>query len=206
MKKGKTLIGQRIRRARQERDMRQEELAKKVGVDTSTVSNWETGKSRPRWKVLPRLAEVLEKPLSWFMDSAYSIDEGSEFRERLTRIPVLGNVPAGELVEVSELPPEYIFEALKCSNRAFAVRIRGDSMEPELHDGDIVIVDPAVELKSGQIALVRNGKEVTVKKVVLQNGVVILQPFNHCYEPRVIFGDLDVVIGPIVRVVRDYKR
>jgi len=80
-------------------------------------------------------------------------------------------------------------------------------MEPELHSGDIVVVDPAVKLRNGQIALVRNGKKVTVKKIVLHDNMIILQPFNHRYEPVVITVENSevIVIGPIVRVIRDMK-
>lgn len=38
--------------------MTQEEVAKQIGVNRSTVAMWETGKNEPRAKLLPKLAEL----------------------------------------------------------------------------------------------------------------------------------------------------
>lgn len=43
-------IGKRIRKARQDKDLTQEQLADKIGYTKQTVSNWETGKSTPRYE------------------------------------------------------------------------------------------------------------------------------------------------------------
>ena len=43
-------IGKRIRKARQDKDLTQEQLADKIGYTKQTVSNWEIGKSTPRYE------------------------------------------------------------------------------------------------------------------------------------------------------------
>lgn len=50
---------QQIQIKRKEKGLRQQELANICEVRQSTISMWETGKSRPRAKMLLRLAEVL---------------------------------------------------------------------------------------------------------------------------------------------------
>ena len=45
--------------AREKSGMTQCDLAAVLGVDQSTVSLWEVGKTQPRAKLLPRLADVL---------------------------------------------------------------------------------------------------------------------------------------------------
>ena len=54
-------IGKNIRDLRIQRNMTQDELAEKLFVTRQTVSNYETGKSRPDIEMLERIAEVLEK-------------------------------------------------------------------------------------------------------------------------------------------------
>lgn len=49
-----------IRRLREQRNMTQEELAKKIGVGRSTVAKWESGDNMPRAKQLIALSQFFE--------------------------------------------------------------------------------------------------------------------------------------------------
>ncbi len=53
-------IGKNIKQLRQLKNMTQDELAEKLFVTRQTVSNYETGKSRPDIEMLTRIAETLE--------------------------------------------------------------------------------------------------------------------------------------------------
>jgi transcriptional regulator with XRE-family HTH domain len=57
IKKGEWLLS--IRELRARANMTQEQLAKKMNVDQSTVSLWETGKTFPMKKLHKKLAKVL---------------------------------------------------------------------------------------------------------------------------------------------------
>ncbi len=57
-------LGSTLVRLRYEKKLRQKELAAKLGVHPRHVSRWETDKVRPRSKMLERIAEALEVPLS----------------------------------------------------------------------------------------------------------------------------------------------
>lgn len=48
-----------IAEARKKCGMKQEDLAKELGVDRSSVAKWETGKAMPRAKMLRKIAKVL---------------------------------------------------------------------------------------------------------------------------------------------------
>ena len=48
-----------FKKAREASGMTQQELAKEIGVDQSAVCLWETGKTQPRAKMLPRIAKIL---------------------------------------------------------------------------------------------------------------------------------------------------
>ena len=48
-----------IRKIRVKSNLTQEQMAKNIGVERSTVAKWETGVSLPRSELLPKLADVL---------------------------------------------------------------------------------------------------------------------------------------------------
>src|SRR4051812_13134275 len=47
----------------------------------------------------------------------------------------------------------------------FYVRVEGDSMEPRIHSGELLVVDRMVETKDGDIVVARLGQEFTVKRL-----------------------------------------
>jgi transcriptional regulator with XRE-family HTH domain len=64
----KSNIGVRIREARVEARMTIASLARQLDVDPRTVAGWQAGRSSPSYARLVRLAEVLHKPPSFFLD------------------------------------------------------------------------------------------------------------------------------------------
>ena len=47
-----------MRAMREKKDMSQQAVALEIGVEHSTVAKWESGKSRPRAELLPKLAKL----------------------------------------------------------------------------------------------------------------------------------------------------
>ena len=90
---------------------------------------------------------------------------------------------------------------------AFLFEVQEDGMEPELHYGDVVVVDPAVEVQSGQIALVYYKKRLLVRRVVIDNGTAIIQPLNPWFRPVWIRPEelKDITAGVVVKLIREYR-
>ena len=86
------------------------------------------------------------------------------------------------------------------------VRIEGDSMEPVLQKGDMVVVDPERAVTDGDLALIYAGDEMTVREVFIQENMLILLPFNYHYRVVVVPQEDGEVaaIGRIVRMIRDF--
>ena len=104
------------------------------------------------------------------------------------RIPVLGRVVAGIPIEATEniLGYEEITEHMAATGEYFALRIKGDSMCPNICDGDIVIVKKQDAVEDGDIAIVLvSGEEATVKKIKIGSNGITLIGFNlSVYEPH----------------------
>ncbi|WP_391540669.1 LexA family protein [Lonepinella koalarum] len=61
---------------------------------------------------------------------------------------------------------EYILTDLDVSENAFALKIKGDSMEPDFIEGDVIIVDPKIQPHAGEFVVAVNGDyEATFKKI-----------------------------------------
>jgi len=61
-------LGKKIKLARVELDMNQTEFAEKIGAKQKSISRYETGLSMPSIATLMKVAKVLKKPASYFLD------------------------------------------------------------------------------------------------------------------------------------------
>ncbi len=64
------LLGRRIKDARAERKFTIAHIAARMGVDPRTVAGWQSGRSKPSYERLILLAQILDKPPSFFIDEA----------------------------------------------------------------------------------------------------------------------------------------
>jgi len=69
------------------------------------------------------------------------------------------------------------------SNEAFLVRARGDSMEPKINEGDLVIARKTDDAESGSIVVCVNDGEALIKKIKKEDKNIILISLNPKYAP-----------------------
>lgn len=60
----------------------------------------------------------------------------------------------------------------------YGVIVHGDSMEPDIKDGDIVVIDPDVAIDNGSKVIVIIDGQAYVKKIYFQDNVIVLQSLN----------------------------
>ena len=169
----------RIRNLREKNNLTQKELACRVFKSESTVRMWELGKSEPDLATINLLSEIFGTSTDYIIDGASAVAP--------VRISVLGYVAAGipieaiaDILDYEEIDPSM----LKDGSEYFALQIKGQSMEPKISEGDVVIVRKQPDVDSGQIAIVCvNGDEATCKKVMKQANGILLQPLNPTYQP-----------------------
>jgi transcriptional regulator with XRE-family HTH domain len=61
-------LGKKIKLARIELDMTQEDLAEAIQAKQKSISRYETGISMPSLETLDKIAKTLKKPFSYFFD------------------------------------------------------------------------------------------------------------------------------------------
>ena len=181
----------KLKDIRVSRGLSQSRLAQKLGVSRSAVSMWEIGASQPDNDMLRQLADIFEISVDELLD--HRVPKG-------VKIPVLGVVQAGVPIEAVEdvLDYEEITPEMARSGTYFALQIRGDSMEPRMCEGDVVIVRQQPTADSGQVAVVLvNGDHATVKRIKKQTNGIMLVANNLAYEP-VFYTNRDIKQLPVV--------
>lgn len=156
------------------------DLVKDLGFNKSTVSTWCRGVKVPRMGTIQILANYFNVDISDLVDEKDEI-----YNSKSVKIPVLGTVVAGIPLEAVEdiIDYEEISVEMARQGEYFALQVKGDSMEPKISAGDVVIVRKQEDIDSGDIAIVLvNGDEATIKKVTKFKGGINLVPNNSAYE------------------------
>ncbi len=81
----------------------------------------------------------------------------------------------------------------------FALRVIGDSMEPEFKDGAIIIIEPAGVVENGSYVLAVQGDEYIFRQLVMEGDKHFIKPLNDNYPSQPLPGGLKDVKGVIVQ-------
>ena len=147
----------------------------------------------------------------------YDNAEQVELDGNTIKIPVLGKIPAGMPLEAIEdtytidtidIPKDW----LRGDNHYFALRLEGDSMEPEYLDNDIIIFKQSNTCNSGDDCCIRiNGFDATFKRVRKQENGIMIIPLNENNSTGFVstfFSKEEIVNKPveILGVVKQIRR
>lgn len=172
-------FGEIFRRERTNRGFSQSEVAKILQVSPSTIGMWEQNRRVPPLEKLEEIADVFNINLNQLT--------GNETNpQQKLKIPILGTIPAGIPISAVEdiLGYEEIPQSMGRLDGLFALRVKGDSMEPNILEGDIIIVQQQPSADSGDIVVaVVNGDEATVKKIKITESGIVLIANNAAYTP-----------------------
>ncbi len=181
--RGKGLIQlNRIRLLRLRNNLKQEELCKIINVSQASLSGYENGKFEPDNKTLMNLAAYFGVTTDYLLGN----DLTKCVKTQTRRIPVLRYYRSENSAEYAEEIERYedIGHDMAKQGEYFALKVHGDSMEPRIQDGDIVIVRKQKEIENGDVAVVTVGdSEASVKKIVKYEGGITLIPYNPKYDP-----------------------
>jgi repressor LexA len=86
---------------------------------------------------------------------------------------------------------------------AFALKVKGNSMAPRIEDGDIVVVSPRSEARSGDICVVRVNEEDTLKKVKFEGNYIHLIPLNPEFEPVTVKKKDINFVWKVIKLIKE---
>ena len=190
----------RIKSAREDLKLTKRELAKRIGVHESSINKYEKGLVDIPLSKISELARVLKVTEAYLM----GWEEKSEQPPQGLQIPVLGTVAAGIPISAVEdiLDYEEVPQSWENQGEFFGLRIKGDSMKPDINNGDTVIVRQQSTANNGDvvIALV-NGDDATCKKLQKTDNGIMLVSNNSEYSPM-YFSNEEVLTKPVVIIGR----
>jgi SOS-response transcriptional repressor LexA len=184
-------------------------LARKSGVTQSTIGRILRSEVAPQSDNLERLATAFGIPYSTFV----ALAEGGELVDGSTeilqpariprRVPLLSLAQAGRFADgvypdsLNAISDWIEFPKKRQGQRSFALRVSGESMEPDYHNGDIIYIDPDVAPVHGKDILMRQGErnEFIFKRIVVESDRSYLKALNANWPEKF------VSISPEARIV-----
>ena len=189
----------KLRERRMKLKMTQQEVADQLGVTRQTYSNYENGTREPDFAALCALSEVMQCSIAQLLDFR------SEYEGCGVRIPILGTVKGGLGLQAQQEYEGYEVADVASPDEYFFLRVTGDSMAPQIQEGDLALVHSQQTLQSGQIGVILlDDDEATVKRVLFSGKTVILQPFNNAYTPIVLTTGPCRILGRVIRTTREW--
>lgn len=205
------MIGKRLREVRKKRDLKQKELSEKSKVSAQNITRYENAETtNVKADTLANLAKALNTSTDYLLGLSDFLEvEPIEFNQEDTvQIPIYGTIPAGRPIEAIEVDEGYLNIAakkLKGGKTFIGLKVKGDSMYPFYHNGDVVIIEITPEAQSGEdvIAFVGYDHEATLKKFHKKDDHIELEPINREYPIKKYYkNDVPVRILGVVRELR----
>ncbi len=224
-------LSDRIQKARKNAGLTQKELADRVGISQTAVHKLECGRSRssrrtvaialtcgvdPIWLDTGRGEMVLAgaTPGMSGEDFAKATEEGDIYRVPIiARIPLISWANAETYCSGDQAFDEFNPEEIKAwipvaprtSDRAFALTVPDDSMEPEFREGEYIIVDPTVAQEHNRflVARIGEGSGPTFKQLIVHGNQKYLKPLNSRY-PLIDIQDTFKLCGVVVSKYKEY--
>lgn len=194
----KIIFSKNLNRYLSEYGKSQKEVAAAIGVIPSTFNTWCQGIALPRMGKVQALADYFHINKSDLIDDKSSLS-GKALSKGVV-INVLGRVAAGIPIEAITdiIDTEEISQELARTGEFFGLQIHGDSMEPRMYEGDVVIVRQQDDAESGDIVIAMvNGDDATCKRLTKYAGGISLVSLNSAkYEPM-MFSNQEIEEKPV---------
>jgi SOS-response transcriptional repressor LexA len=196
-------FAERLRFWRVSQNLTQAEAAKLLDIDRSYLSQVERGRSPG--KALRTRFLLNEK------SSSVKVNGNGAAAYNLRNLPVLSWAQAGQATDLEQIPRDWdeVVPSDVTDECAFAVRLRGDSMEPKFSDGDIAVLLPGIAATNGEIVVANlrtQGLLCKIMHVQLDKNLINLSSYNPAYPPTEYHRDEFHWIFPVATIIKQLRR
>ncbi len=203
-------LGARIKIARTAKGLTQQQLGDAVGMTQSAIYQLEKRDSEECLKT-NAIAKVLGVTPEWLISGT---GEAACFESnvepapalRAQGVPLISWVAAGDWCEAHDPYPVgdaemWLPAADNYGENAYALRVRGASMEPRFREGEIIVVNPHASPDNGKFVIARKegSKEVTFKQLIREGDEAYLKAINPQWpEPIIRMDEAWHICGVVV--------
>lgn len=196
-------VGERIKDLREKLGISQVDFADKINVSKQTLYKYEnniiTNIPSDKIEAVANIGNLSPAYLMGWDSNVGPVMCGTKHKQPGVTINVLGRVAAGTPIEAIEdiIETEEITQELASTGEFFGLRIHGDSMEPKMSEGDVVIVKQQEDAESGDVVIVTiNGTDATCKRLRKYRDGIELVSTNPNYNPM-FFSNEEIENKPI---------
>ena len=201
-------INKLIKQGRLKLRLNEADFGKLFGVSRGTVQQWEKeGGTAPNRTRQPFVAKALGLTVAQLMSGNADVVDGPNIGGF---VPLLSSIQAGNFKDfVDNFHPgdggeESVATTAPVNRYTFALRVNGDSMEPEFKAGMLLIIEPELEAMPGDFVVARNGDDETTFKQLVKDGADwYLKPLNERYPIKPLGSSK--VIGVLRAVEKRYR-
>ena len=196
---------QRVESALYENKIKEAELCRRIGLAQASMNGWKTRGSIPRADIAVKTAEVLNTTVEYLISGKQPKDSKNSFV-----VPILNQELSAGKGEI--LPEEDFIKGLikvpsflrEYGSNLAGIYVHGDSMEPTLKNGDLVICSSSGWDNSEGLYAIRLNGNGYVKRIQVGAGKIIIISDNKKYaqieEP--IESDAISIIGKVLLIVK----
>lgn len=214
-------FAERLKSLRREAGWSQQRLADELKLSKSSVNMYERGEREPGFETMETIADLFNVDMNYLYGrtdikiadpvtpkhstSPTPIPPGFEPMPKMDWVPLVGRIACGTPITAEENVEQMVCVPSRWHS-TFTLTCKGDSMEPRIHDGDLVAIRSQPEVEQGEIAAVRIGDEATLKHVYLHENFIELRPENPAFESIILTKEemnTVVIEGKAVGLCRD---
>jgi len=201
-------IGRFIKENRVLRDLSLREASKLSGVSHTHIRDIEDGRSIPSFEMVMKFLKAYTVEMEDFLRETGYLPTHVE-SENIKSIPVISWTQAGNWQEICDtsMGDDYEEYVNTDTKGTFALKVRGDSMEPEFHDGDIIVINPFLKQEHNDYVVVCNEEsESTFKQLKKYGKVRVLHPLNPKYDDIELSRDIEYrIVGVVMEKKKRYR-
>lgn len=195
-----------IKAFRLQQGLTQAELAAKLGVDRSSVTQWETGVTTPRMKVITKLSTLFNTTPSVLISDSST----------LTKLPISGSTATLPLRTLGKVHAGVMDDDTICDDEeiqvpervvlaypdAFLLRVEGNCMDRVIPEGSHVVVVPHKEPTNGSIVVIHDDAyEAIMRRYYKGSSALMLSPdsYEEEYQDIIVHDGQEItLIGVVV--------
>ena len=206
---------EKVEKLMEEKGVKVADVAKATGISSSVFTDWKKGRYTPKADKLYALAQYFDVPMEYFFDENDQLDYYYEkIQERISTYlkgieKPLYRASAGS----GAYNDTYTSDSISMGEEGYEyATVVGDSMLPELRDGDVIKIEPTSQTSPKDFTLIKiDGEDCTVKFVeVVDNGIWVRALNKEVFADR-FYTIQDVltlpitIIGKVVAFRRSFR-
>jgi len=179
------------------------------GVSHTHIRDIEDGRSIPSFEIVMQFLKAYMVGIAEFLQETGYLPADLEPVRESKRLPIISWAQAGSWQEICDTSQygDYGEYVETDARGVFALRVRGDSMETEFHEGDVIVINPYLKPEHNDYVVVSTEEaEATFKQLKKYGKTRVLHPLNPRYDDIELSKDTEYrVVGVVIEKKKRYR-